>query len=283
MEMPEDLSLPFFAYGLFRPGELAFPLIGGGVVGKTEGRIENTTTVRDGLLLLSESEYGMTEGFVLNFDSESQQSAYEEIAKFEPWSQYRWGTTDAVTDRETVAVNVLFGKSPKSGSNDSSDMERSWSGRHDPLFFEAPEVVQELLENAGEYKVNDAKPTLRIQAAYMLLFSAIERFATHRVLLSGDPTKKLDQLAETSEFVEAFEAEVKSKRTVRDRKHKNVTLDPAFPKKAMKYYYQVRSTAVHKGKVGASDYEILRESTTELLKIFRRVRDEMFRRSENEK
>jgi hypothetical protein len=86
----------------------------------------------------------------------------------------------------------------------------------------------------------------------------------------------------TSEFVEAFEAEVKSKRTVRDRKHKNVTLDPAFPEKAMKFYYQVRSTAVHTGKVGADDYDILRESTTELLEIFKRVRDEVFRKSEDE-
>jgi len=276
-------SLPFFAYGLFRPGELAFPLIGGRVVGKTEGRIENTTTVRDGLLLLSKDESGITEGFVLTFGSESQQLAYEEIAKFEPWSQYMWGTTDAVTDRETVAVNVLFGKSPKSGSNDSFDMERSWSGRRDPLFFEAPEVVQELLDNAGEYTAYDVKPTLRLHAAYMLLFSAIERFVSHRYSLSSKEIgSKLKRLAASPEYVKAFRAVVGKTRDVRNPRHKKVTLDPASPEKSMNYYYQVRSTAVHTGKVGFKDYIVLLESTKELLEIFRRVRDEVFPKIEDE-
>ena len=39
----------------------------------------------------------------------------------------------------------------------------------------------------------------------------------------------------------------------------------------MQYYYQVRSNITHRGKGVAQDYELLRDSLSELLPIFRKV------------
>ena len=283
LKLPADISLPFFAYGLFRPGELAYPLIREFVDVKTEGELPKAHFVRDGLALLHRDQAGKTKGSVLQFKIDACRSAYEKIAAFEPWTQYTWGTAKVEMNDGAVLVNVLFGKSPKSGSDHGDAMNNQpWSGRHDPLFYSGLEVVQETLENAGEFNL-DMKPTLRIQSAYLLLFSIIERFASHSCSLRKDePVSKVNTLADTPEFASALKAVVQTKRKVRrswDGAHDNVSLDPEKPVKAMGYYYQVRSTATHAGKSGIRDHEILQTCTKELLEIFRRVRDDMFAKS----
>jgi hypothetical protein len=291
MRLPDDPSLPFFAYGLFKPGELAYPLIRKFVERKTEGEIPKAHFVRDGLALLHREMTGSTTGSALHFKTDACRSAYEEIAAFEPWTQYAWGTGKVEMNDGTVLVNVLFGKSPESGSDHGSSdhgdaMNRPWSGRHDPLFFTGLEVVQETLKNAGEFNL-DMKPTLRIQSAYLLLFSIIERFASHSCSLRRqDPVDKLKTLAKNPEFASALKAVVTKEdadsRKVRrswDGAHNNVNLDPEDPVKSMDYYYQVRCTATHAGKSGLRDHEILRTCTRELIDIFTRVRDDMFAKS----
>ena len=116
----------------------------------------------------------------------------------------------------------------------------------------------------------------------MLLFTAIERFVSQWISLNSKKSimSKLNTFSATPEFAEAFEGKVNEERIVRDRSRNNVRLDPASPKTAMKYYYQVRSTSAHTGKVGYRDYSILRVSTMELLKIFTQVRDMVFLESE---
>lgn len=286
--LPDDLPLPFFAYGLFRPGELAYRLIRKFVEHKTKGKIHKAHFVRDGITLLHRDQPGRTNGSVLQFRSDCCQSAYEAIATIEPWTQYKWGKADVETESGTVGVNVLFGISPKNGSHPGNRMNQPWSGRHDPLSYSGLEVVQEMLENAGEFNWN-MKPTLRIQSAYLLLFSAIERFASHACSLKRqDPVKKLQTLAKTDEFanalkvvVEVVEIERKVRRSW-DGKHENERLDPKDPVKSIDYYYQVRSTATHAGKTAYRDYEILQICTRELLEIFNLVRDDMFAKSADE-
>ena len=41
--------------------------------------------------------------------------------------------------------------------------------------------------------------------------------------------------------------------------------------KSVAYYYQVRSNITHRGKGAVRDYDMLRDSLTELLPIFREV------------
>lgn len=286
--LPEDLSLPFFAYGLFRPGELAYPLIREFVDLKSEGVLPKAHFVRDGLALLHRTQRGKTKGFVLKFRSDCCQSAYKKIAAIEPWTQYKWGIAEVETETGMMSVNVLFGISPENGSEDGAKMNQPWSGRNDPLFYSGLEVVQEMLENAGEFDWN-MKPTLRIQSAYLLLFSAIERFAAHACSLKHEkPVEKTHALARTVEFANALKAVVEvvePKRKVRrswDGEHGNLTLDPKAPVKSMDYYYQVRSTATHAGKTAPGDYDLLQKCTRELLEIFKRVRDERFANSADE-
>jgi hypothetical protein len=282
MRLPDDPSLPFFAYGLFCPGELAYPLICEFVESSVKGEVDKAYFVRDALALLAEDRPGKTEGSVLHFRFDSRRSAYQKVVEIEPATQYRWGTAKIETEDGPVFVNVLFGKSPASGSDHSGALNRPWSGRNDPLFFSGVEVVQETLEKAGEFDM-DLKPTLLIQSAYLLLFSAIERFASHSCPLKEvGIQKKLTTLAETPEFAHALKAVVKEKRRILrtwDKKPEPVTLDPDKPERAMIYYYQVRSTAAHAGKTGIRDHEILQTCTRELIEIFTRVRDDIFAKS----
>lgn len=117
------------------------------------------------------------------------------------------------------------------------------------------------------------KPLFRLQMAYLLLWSSIERYVSLRYHLGDKVTEKVGQLAHEPAFGECLPRYVKGRREVyrTDQPTKREVLDPKSPEKAVRYYYQVRSNVTHRGKGVARDYELLRYSLAELLAIFRGV------------
>jgi hypothetical protein len=110
---PADTSLPFFAYGLFRPGQLAYFQIRDYVIRIDDGEaVRGELLIRDGLPIIDESGRGNMDGAVLHFREDVAIDAYDKIAGLEPDKQYRW-TEKAV---ETGRVNILVGISPSKGS-----------------------------------------------------------------------------------------------------------------------------------------------------------------------
>ena len=91
LTLPQDLNLPFFAYGAFKPGELAFAQIREYLSSEpspvfAEGHLK----VRDGLPLFDPNGSGNVRGFLLNFSPETGKLAYEKICAFEPKNIYFW-------------------------------------------------------------------------------------------------------------------------------------------------------------------------------------------------
>jgi hypothetical protein len=83
--VPEDATLPFFAYGLFKPGEplhryltefLEDPPVPGAVRG--------SLLIRDGLPLLKDGSAGSVDGYVIRFRPGQGADGYEAIGSRDP-------------------------------------------------------------------------------------------------------------------------------------------------------------------------------------------------------
>jgi hypothetical protein len=149
--------------------------------------------------------------------------------------------------------------------------EDEWNGWNDPLFTAALDVVEETLKSQ-DFDWN-LKPLFRLQMAYLLLWSSIERYVSLRYHLGDKVAKKVGLLATEPAFGEGFRRYVKGRREVyrADRPGEREVLDQQSPDNAVRYYYQVRSNITHRGKGVVRDYELLKNSLGELLPIFREV------------
>jgi len=108
--------------------------------------------------------------------------------------------------------------------------------------------------------------------AYTLLWTAIERYAGLRYHLGKDVQKKVYQIASEDIFARSLKRHVKHPRYVfRTNDLSKYTLDPNSPEKSIKYYFQVRSNSVHRGKVAGNDFDIIKNSLQELLYIFKEM------------
>jgi hypothetical protein len=273
MELPAQTDLPFFAYGLFKPGQLGFLQVKDLVSRAHDTSLKGVLRIRDGLPIADLNGNSEITGSILDFKTGLSTEAYERIVALEPEKQYRWETI-TVADQ---TLNVLAAISPNRGSVPS---EGEWDGKNDPLFTAALEVIEEQLGQNGQFEW-DYKPFFRLQMAYLLLWSAIERYVSLRYHLKDKVMEKVAQLAEDTTFQASLKKYVHEKRSVfrADDPQKKVELDPNSPHKAVLYYYQVRSNMTHRGKAAGNDYDTVLNSLDELLKIFRDVKKNAFEES----
>jgi len=270
MDIPSNLTLPFFSYGLFQPGQIGFNDLRPYVQSyDKQWSIAGCLLGRDGLPVLVEGTERVP-GTVIHFRSGDEKKAYEIIIKIEPDKLYRWDTAEAQNGTERQKVNVLAGLKVKRGTHPLETTP--WDGREEPLFSAALEVIAETLVSNIKFDGN-LKPLFRLQMAYLLLWSAIERFASFKYHLGDKAVEKVFRIADEPEFVKALQELVTEPRTVyrSDNPEKKETLAPNLPKKALAYYYQVRSNITHRGKAAYGDHDTLVKSLEELLKIFERI------------
>jgi len=266
MEPPADNSLPFFAYGLFKPGQLAFFQLRELVSSVTDpAQIRGDLLLRDGLPIIDPAGRNFVKGVLVTFWPERRAEAYSRIAGMEPDKHYRWHEAPV----DGTSANVLVGRYPRKGSMPCEDVE--WNGWNDPLFTAALDVVEETLRS--QIFEWDLKPLFRLQMAYLLLWSSIERYVSLRYHLGDRVTEKVSQLAGELAFSPSLLLHVKERREVyrADRPAQKEVLDPRSPEKSLKYYYQIRSNITHRGKGVVRDYDRIKDSLAELLPIFRDV------------
>lgn len=266
MKPPDDVSRPFFAYGLFKPGQLAYFQLRSYVSSvPLPASISGELVERDGLPIYDPNGRGSVTGALLTFKRDHAADAYNRIAGIEPDKQYVWKDADI----DGLTVNVLVGKSPRKGSAPLETPD--WDGWADPLFGAALEVVEETAESASFNW--DLRSLFKLQMAYLLLWTSIERYLSLRYRLRGDVMTKISRIAGEPEFGHALTDYAKVSRRVQraDRPDQPIGLDPGNPQKAVQYYYQVRSNITHRGKAAVRDYDTLKDSLTELLPIFRAV------------
>ena len=266
MDRPTSIDRPFFAYGLFKPGQLAFFQLRDLVSKDPEpASVAGSLLLRDGLPIIDLEGHGSIKGALLTFLSERTEEAYDRISAMEPDKHYRWDEAEI----DGKFGNVLVGRSPRKGSVPCEEGE--WNGWNDPLFTAALDVVEETLES--QHFDWNLKPLFRLQMAYLLLWSSVERYVSLRYHLGDKVTEKVGHLAHESSFAESLRKHVKSTREVyrADRPGEKEMLNPKSPDKSVRYYYQVRSNITHRGKGVVRDYETLEKSLAELLPIFREV------------
>ena len=270
MKPPENTNLPFFAYGLFKPGELAYFQLHEYVLKVTSPALaRGNLLVRDGLPIIGPDTQGSVKGTLLTFHPDKTIAAYKRISDMEPDEHYKWQTEQI----GQTSANVLFGRRPAKGSESCPP---EWDGWKDPLFDEALDVVEEVHKEVSESTKRDSyKLLFKLQMAYLLLWVSIERYLSLRYRLGKNATGKVTLLAEESGFAKSLKLRVKDKRVVHraDEPGTKLVLNPSVPEEAVDYYYQVRCNVTHRGKSGASDrdYEILESSLRELLAIFKDV------------
>jgi hypothetical protein len=138
-------------------------------------------------------------------------------------------------------------------------------------------VVRKTIDQYKSFAWN-LEPFFQLQMAYLLLWCSIERFVSFKYHLGGKVTEKVFKLADDPVFAEALRVRVSERRQVyrSDDPEKKETLDRENPRKALSYYYQVRSNITHRGKTAVRDHEMLLSSLTELLDIFQKVLEAEF-------
>jgi len=275
MNIPDDPSLPFFTYGLFRPGQIGFNNIRHFVqASEPDWTTEGELLERDGLPLLAPG-CNHVEGWLIRFDPASAIPAYTAINAIEPDRLYVWKTAEVRRQKHTEQANTLFGRKPRKGSIHPE--YRIWQGEKEPLFTSALDVIRKSLERYRQFEWH-MEPFFQLQMAYMLLWCAIERFVSFKYHLGENVTGKVLNLAEDPVFAEALRQRVKERREVfrSDDPEQKEVLRPDDPRKALKYYYQVRSNITHRGKTAISDHQMLLASLDELFDIFKVVLESEF-------
>ncbi|UOA08384.1 hypothetical protein [Methylobacter sp. S3L5C] len=272
MKHPNNILLPFFAYGIFKPGQLCYSRISNFVESYTKDTVSGILKERDGIPLLVLGDNYDIKGYLIHFFAGKEGNAYDQIIGIEPDEVYCWSTVK-VNDCE---VNVLIGRKEQKGSTDLEHFDE-WDGKSDPYFNQGLEEVEAIL-NANFNSEDQYKTLFRLQMAYMLLWSAIERYAGLKYHLGTKACKKVFKIASEERFKDTLKEIVQNKREVFNTTDlEKYTLDPNDPEKSIKYYYQVRSNVIHRGKSVNADFTTIKSSLTELLFIFKELLKESFR------
>lgn len=265
LNIPENIDLPFFTYGIFKPGQLAYSKIKDYVNEKNKTIIHYYMMDRDGVPILinenEEREYWKTRGYILNFNDNKK--AYKIISKTISKNLYEWGTIKI----ENQEVNVLFGKDPDNGSNPIESSDRTnFDGANDPLFKEGIELIKKNLKS-NHYDMEEG--FFDLQMNYMLLWSAIDRYCKLKYNQESEHCNRI-KLSKDKIFQDALEEyAIEKKRilyntdTLEERRFNKK--NPLF---CLNYYYTLRCNIVHRGKTCYDDVYILRQATKELLDIF---------------
>lgn len=281
-----DPDLPFFSYGIFKPGQLGYFRISEYVSQAQDGEIDGSLWIRDGIPLLDTLEPGTVKGSLIWFSPDDACEVYERIEGVEPESQYSWVTVSVRTENGgPYEANGLIGEDPQKGGNLLVDTRgnrlNSWDGRRDdPLFNEALELIEEIISENGYFEPGNVKSLLRLQMAYLLLWTSIERYASLRYGFTLGSSDKRGKIAVDTGFERGLE-EVVSKQARHGRTQVRRTDDPSVVKQlkpnnpedgleedSIEYYYQVRSNITHRGK-GAlhDDFNLILDCLQELYEI----------------
>ena len=268
-----DSNLPFFAYGIFKPGQIAYSKIRGLDFSLKEASINYLMKQRDGvpILLQKGNERYNTKGCLYDFSD--GEKAYKIICQTMSPALYEWSTIDV----EGEKANVLFGLKPDSGSDSIEDAcaRECFDGRNDPIFKEGIQLIR---KNLDEEDFDWEEGFFKLQMNYMLLWSAIDRYCKLKYNMGSEHENRLE-LAKENNFIDAL-------RKIDDtREYRPIfstddlirrSFDVSNPKYCINYYYTLRCNIVHRGKTSIRDLRLLKKATADLLEIFEYILDETF-------
>jgi hypothetical protein len=273
MAMPENTSLPFFAYGFFAPGQLAFLQLADKYPRVRRDSVHGSLRLRDGLRLLDTRTGGpgVVEGTVLSFPRNDQRPAYRAVCNVEPQDHYEWKL--ATTTRGTL-VNCLEGRVIVGETAVSTD----GCPERDPLLGDALDFLAEIqthVSKTGSYRGN--RSLFCLEMVYAFLWSCIDRYLFMRYRLRGDTDPKLRLMAKDPRLCEALARATFVRSSIRriDDPSRIARLDSASAYEKLSYCYGIRCNLVHHGK-DLEDYNLILNAFCRLLPAFRVTVDGAF-------
>lgn len=261
-----NTKLPFFSYGIFRPGEIPFIGIFNFIDKIEKKTIKGHIQIRDGVFLFSEAFKDDVNGYLIHFKSHLGENAYDFINSLEPQKLFRWSEK---LDENSNPFNLLIGKSPNKGSESIQELHNNYSTTKDPYFTTGLAMLNEFKLPEWDWEL---KGSFEIQMRYMFLWTIIERFTFLRYSLGADPNKRIHLLEKNEYFISGLKKYVSKERKIfntQNLEHVELKLDN--PKKAISFYYQVRNNLTHRGKGISKDYYEIMECYNELFKIIQLV------------
>ncbi len=301
--LPNNLFLPFFTYGIFRPGEIAYDIIKEFV---DETKIQHKTIkgnimLRDGLLIFEPTPKMEINGYVLYFKQGKEYEAYRRISELEPKEYYTWSHPRASYISQ---YNILYAYKSEIGIDEmksefgdtlfDSLFSSIWN---DPFINNGLKLIKhfkeiktfEDCEKGTLYpnwpEANNFNKYLKLQMIYLFLWSIIERFTFLAYGLGLNSNQRNKQLADDEDLHHVVERlrtipefdyfkfgfSRKISRTDEPKDKTTWTVEPSSHemnyKKMIDYYYKLRSNITHRGKSGIKNTSNLDKSLSELMFI----------------
>jgi hypothetical protein len=270
LRKPDAPTFPFFVYGLLKPEELAFSLVEPFVTRLGRATARGTLRLRDGIPLFDPAADGQVTGWLLWFDQARLGEAWSAVSSFEPATQYEWLAVEARSGEEVIRANVLEGLLVDVGTAEESVQE--WSSGRDPVFTEGLDEVRRLVREAAPGSVGTQPDTrqlwrtfFRLQAAYLLLWSIVERYTALRFGPAHRAGDRIALLGEDTAFRQAVVAAGAKPDVVVDSRDPGRSYPLAADGAgAADYFYGVRSNLSHRGKSAFKDAKLVYKAVTEL-------------------
>ncbi len=269
LKEPNNKKLPFFAYGFYKPDQIAFHSIKDYVSSVEKVKIKKSVGFINGIPVLDEGYNDMT-GWIIRFKNNSEHTAYEIIGNCKRIEFYEW--EELTVGNEKVNVLGPFKNNIKpfiTGHTQDYDWKNDDSLKRSMKYLKKniPKNVQIF------YRYSDVE-FLELQTLYLLLWSVIDRFTNLRY--GFNVTDNITELAKENYFKNALKNNFKQKSTVFSVQNlKSFTLDPKKPVCSIKYYYTFRNNIIHNGKDSKADAEKLHKALLGLFNIFNEVFEEV--------
>ena len=278
LEPPPRLDLPMFAYGPDKPDQPAHELLRD-LVFQTEAATLTKAglRLRDGQPLLDPAGTVGVDGVLLTFFAGREKEAYTTICEVAARQHYRWDMTEMRVDGRPGRVNLLRGRHPDRGSSD--EWFSSWSASDDPLLrFGLTHVRRDALGHAATpfpTVTSDHAGTwdrfYALQSAYLLLWSAVERFTARAYGPAQPPLERTWRLGDDPRCRACVVAAgvTPSAKTADSRdptRARRIREDGAG---AMFSWDAARHLVAHSGRTAFADGVLLRRSLIDLHDTFR--------------
>lgn len=279
---PKFLSSPFFAYDVFKRGEVAYSRIEDYVDEEKSiygyGADFPLDIVNGVPFLFNVRGRGYhTQGDLLYFKKGMEYEAYEIISDAKSLKLYGWRTYyDGY-----VKMNVLMGK--KDIPIEYHENRGIYRGKDDPMIIRCIYTIWRNVMLILLKEDFDTDDFFNLQMNYIFLWSSIDRYL---VLKYGkkDQQENLKLLADEESFKNAVlkyaDIHNKKPKVFSNEDYRNFILDKDKPLCCIRYYYTIRCNVVHTGKSSYDDYKLLKYATFELLLIYMQVLRDSFRDGE---